>query len=180
MSDQLPDVDGPQVVLPDHDSPLARQLLTAAQSEAERDWERARLTVIETVAHQQVGQAPFSLGVPYQRWLESQEERYSRTLKVGEEWTPLDCGWVKEASLLLIRNEEGSYRTRNPTEEEKAVTAAKVLEVAAWLGEDILVMETLDVVGPQESIRRIPARLDNLMIRCRSGVARYRILVVPR
>lgn len=172
----LPDLDGPQSVRPDHDSPVARATLTPAQANATRDFDRARLTVTERVYHQQVGTDPHAVETTFSRWLDSEEERYSRHLKAGEAWQPLDCGWMTVASLCVLKNEEGVFRHVNPTDAQREEAAARIIEVGIAVGDAVV---PLALVRPQEDRREEPLDLSRLRVRCRSGVAKFRLTLIP-
>lgn len=174
MSDQLPNVDGVQTVQPAGPSPLFRGVNVEPQSV---DPSKARLTVVERVYHQPPDGDGFAVESTFARELQSDEERYQRTMKVNEGWTQLDCGWVSAASVLIIKNEEGVFRLVNPTPEEEAEAALRVLEVGLQIGTYV---EPLDEIHPQESIRRCPVDLSRLVMRCRHGAAKFRLTLIPR
>src|SRR6185312_8298003 len=90
---------------------------------------RARLGLVCTVYHQQPGNEPISAESRFSRWLESEEQPYLRKLVIGEEWTLLDCGWLEDVGMLLLRNEEGKFQVQ-PTEAERAEVMSRVVEVA--------------------------------------------------
>lgn len=64
-----------------------------------------RLTVVEHVYHQAPGVEATTTDSAFARNLSTDEQPYSRTCKVGTEWQPLDCGWLKESSMLTLKNE---------------------------------------------------------------------------
>lgn len=88
-----------------------------------------RITVVGTAYHQSHGNAPVSVNPSYSRILKSDEQVYHRRLTVGEGWVPLDTGWVKEGSLLVVEN-VGVMRATHPTAAEKEQDAARILVVA--------------------------------------------------
>jgi hypothetical protein len=91
---------------------------------------KSEITVVEQVYHQLSGSQPRAIESRFSRELESDEQPYERHLKVGEESVPLDCGWIKEASQLVIINEEGKGLQANPTDEERKGLACKILEIS--------------------------------------------------
>ncbi len=132
-----------------------------------------RLTVIETVYHQTTTAEPDSIESRFERELISDEQPYRRTTKVGEDWTPLDFGWIEEVGMIVIQNNEGKGLTKIPTPEEKEELAAKVLEISAdpsnsW------------IVRPGESFRGEPAGKRTLCIRSRSGTTHFNVYAIPR
>lgn len=173
----LPNADGVQTVQPGPPSPLHPGSVGPPLSADARDWDRPRLTVVERVYHQQIGSEPFAVESVFSRTLDSEEEHYQRTVKVNDGWTKLDCGWVSAASVLILRNEEGVFRHTNPTPEEEAEVALRVVELGLQIGAYV---ETTDEVRPQESIRRCPVDLSRLMVRCRHGAAKLRLTLIPR
>jgi len=137
----------------------------------------ARLTVVEHVYYQATGEDAWEVpNSSYSRFLTTDEQPYVRKLTATEEWTKIDTGWLTECSTLVIVNEEGGFRSRLPTEEQKEETAKKILEVGfhqhnydvGWL-----------VVLPQESLRMCPSHLGKLFIRCQFGTAKFTIYIIP-
>lgn len=65
-----------------------------------------RLSVQETVYWQQAGVDPAVIHHRSARWLESDEQIYTRTQRIGMEWEPLELGWIvsNKVSLLIVRN----------------------------------------------------------------------------
>lgn len=139
---------------------------------------RPRFTVTGSVVHQQPGeqakQAPRSR---FYRWLDQDQDPYERTVKVGEDWTPLDLGWVgTEGSLLLLANATRATFTVRPTREQLADLYSKVLEVGLLVKG---VVTDFAEVPVGEDLRLSPRRLDAYRVRCRSGQGKYSIFLVP-
>ena len=142
---------------------------------------RTRLTVTESIYHQSPEGEPVEIGYSGARFLETDEQVYSRRTTVGEEWTPIDCGWLREsgASLLLLRNEEGRFTQVIPSPEQRGETQGRVVEVGVGTphGEVVPFAE----VDPQESPLRLrPSDLGSLYLRCRQGRAKVTVTLVPR
>ncbi len=137
---------------------------------------RNRVTIVETVSHQVSGQEAESLTCQSAYEVASDEQSYKRHLRIGETWTPLDLGYLAdEAGLIVLQNTEGKGLRVIPTEEQKAATAAKVLElcgapndVACWL------------IHPGRSFRGFPENPKKLFLRSQSGELRCTIFVTPR
>lgn len=137
-----------------------------------------RITVVEMVYHQHYGDSPTSLEHRYTRWLDSDEQVFTRRSKAIESWEPVDYGWIDphKCGLLVLTNQEGNFTRTNPTDEEREEAAAKVIELA---------YETLNGISPPwyvlpgESMRAHPSNLDQLMIRSQSGKARYTLNLYP-
>lgn len=137
-----------------------------------------RLVVIETVIHQQFDQPATCVDNRFSRNLEDVEQPYIRTgskALVGVNWRPIDCGWIEQASYLVIINEEGKFTQTVPSEEEKEIALNKVIE----LGIDGA-LNTPFLIRPLQSMRVEPSSLRSLQIRCPNGPARYTIAIYPR
>lgn len=134
-----------------------------------------RVTVVETVYHAPAGRSPTPIESRFERKLETDEQLYQRYMKVGEKWTPLDCGWLGEnVGMLLIHNEEGLNLFTIPTEEELAAINARVVELSYnRTGEGWLVL-------PRESMRACPSSTKGLFMRCRSGEANITVSLIPK
>lgn len=136
---------------------------------------RDQLTVVETVYHLASGEEPTAAEVRFVRELETVEQPYVRKLVIGEEWQPLDFGWVKDIGMFVLRNDEGAGLQTMPTDEERAAIMAKVLELgtAAWDNCRWLIF-------PQDAFRATPKVIEGLVVRCLSGKAKATIYVYPR
>ncbi len=135
---------------------------------------KSRIVVVETVYHQQHGGQPTAVESRYAHNLTTDEQVYGpRKIVATEEWKPLDVGWVKSASLLILSNEEGKGLQVNPTEQQRKDMAARVVELSwdprpfVWL------------IHPGHSFRGCPSQLKGLIIRCRSGQAECFVTVYP-
>lgn len=138
---------------------------------------KSKLTVVDTVYYQCVGGEPVSVESKFSRELDSDEQIYQRHSKVGEDFIPLDCGWLeRNVGMLLITNEEGKNLQAHPTEEEAETLSRRVLEVrykgnglaGGWL------------IPPGESFRGYPSNTENLVIRCQVGTAQFTINLIPK
>lgn len=135
------------------------------------------LSVVEQLYHE-APDHPTPHGHQFSRRLETDEQAYSRTLKVGPDWRPLDCGWVRKVGMLLLVNAEGRFRTVQPTEGERAEAAGRVVEVAflSALGGDL---QPALLLRPGESQRYEPADAGAIRLRCRGGMARVLLTLIP-
>jgi hypothetical protein len=134
------------------------------------------MTVVEHVYHQVSGERPVEAPTRgYDRALQSDGGSFLRSLIADETWRPLNLEWVPEPGLLCIYNREGSNLPTLPSEEEKADIARRVLEVSysvdGELGWEI---------PPGESMRGIPTKAKELMVRSRHEVIRYTVFAIPR
>lgn len=137
--------------------------------------EISRFVVVESIYHQHHGRQPTGTEHRYQRWLSSNDQPYVRELHLTEEWAPLDCGWLKSASLLHLHNIPPSYKTY-PTPGEAATNASKIIEVGLLVHPPITVCF---VVPPGETFRASPANLTPLYLRCRRGTANCTLTLFP-
>lgn len=138
-----------------------------------------QLTVVEMVYHHVFGEETQVVESRYSRRLQGcGEQMYGpRNLTATEEWQSLDLGWVPEPGLLHIQNREGQNFQVNPTPEERADIAKRILEVSysplsqgvdGWL------------ILPGESMRGYPTNPGKLFIRSRHGRSRYTLALIPR
>jgi hypothetical protein len=134
-----------------------------------------RLTVRETVYHQQVGEPASQFDSAYTLPCNTSEEVWDRKLSVGEEWQPLitkHC-WVENPGMVVIYNCSGDYVNTQPTEDEIAAEDAKILDV----GNDIY--QPITLIPAQGNVRFWPIDLASLLIRCRIGETKYKVVVIP-
>lgn len=135
----------------------------------------SRIVVVEKIYHQLQGEQPIGCEHQYSQELRTDEQPYERRCVATEEWQPLDCGWLEDVSMLHIVNEEGQFKQVNPTDEERAEAAKKILEVGHYLPH-----ECSDwLILPGQSMRGCPMTAGQLHIRCRSGKACYRLRFYP-
>jgi hypothetical protein len=137
-----------------------------------------RVTVVQHVYHQSPDDQPFAVTTGFNRYLATKEQAYQRKTKVGTDWESLDTGWLNQASLLLIKNEEGKFTQQTPSEEEREESQRKVIEVAC--GPNLPANHEPDwLVLPQEEIRVTPADLSRIRIRCQYGIAYFTVTLIP-
>lgn len=132
-----------------------------------------RITVVETIYHQEFGENPVMVASRYSRELESYDQPYERKLVATPTWEPLETGWIKECGLMIIKNREECSRMVIPTEEEKEELAKKMLEVSygdrdGWL------------IPPGETMKAYPRSLEGLGICSLHGNTKYKLYLYPR
>lgn len=141
-----------------------------------------RLTVVEHVYHESIadGRKPFEWTHRFSRPLATRDQVYERgPQSVGEEWEPLDCGWLADnAGMLMIENREGQNLQYIPSAEEQAEIDSRVLELGCRTRSDYP-LEPLWLIPPKETNRGMPATTEGLMIRCQNGRARFVVCVIP-
>ena len=111
----------------------------------------------------------------FSRPIESPEQLYKRRIFVTKEWKPLKTGWIEEAGMLIISNEEGKNLSTNPTEDEKQEIASKIIEVSSSISASFALL-----IPPEESMRIMPSDASLLCIRCKSGNAMAIINAFPK
>lgn len=156
---------------------------------------KAHVVVVENIVHQGPHQEPLPIESRYLRWLETTEQPYIRRLSITEQWVQLDCGWLTEASVLVIHNDEGKL-AHVPSPEEAQTLRSRVIELAVEeevkipdllpTGEDSREMRVLIPFGsipPCESIRLLDPCLTKFRLRGRAGEKnplRCTVHLIPR
>lgn len=138
-----------------------------------------RITVVETVAHQAVGGRPYGYQVAFDRLVETNEQPYERTgakAVVGEEWVPLDCGWIESPGMIVLKNEEGRFTQTIPTSEEKDAAFTRVIEIGV---ESRGIVEAFAETPATETSRFKPLNISKIRIRCRHGEAHFTLIAFP-
>jgi hypothetical protein len=142
----------------------------------------SQVTVISNVYFQCPPHQPLLVSSSYSYKPTSDEQPYIREMTIGEEWQPLDCGWIERCSLLIIKNEEGRLKDKFPGEKEKEETAARVVEIAVFLWKEERDPERLalfSTISPGRDMRITPIALSDWRIRCRKGKAQVIISLIP-
>lgn len=142
------------------------------------------LIVVEQVYFQGAGGQPTSTESRFSRQLQTDEQPWHCQMTLTEKWVPLDCGWVVEAGMLVVKNEAGRGLQVYPDEEEKRAIVVSIVEVTA-AAQVIEADMGLDyhaqwLVLPGESLRAQPADLRSIRLRCAAGTCRVSITIVPR
>lgn len=145
--------------------------------------QRPWLTVCESVYYQADGSSPTIAESRFMRLLVGEEQPYSRTFRVGQQWKELDAGWLAEcgSSLLTLANEMPQWQVV-PTAEEKAEAAARQVELALAgeeAGQWTSPPRAFALLRPGESVRFEPLNLSALRLRCRSGETRVTLTLLP-
>lgn len=137
--------------------------------------------VVESVYHQGAGEEPTAVESRFFRLLQTDEDPYLRRTKVGEDWKAVSCDWVDRPSVLTLSNEEGRGLQVQPTPEQAAATAAKVILVGVEVeGVGVSLVLPFARIEPGESCRFCPADVGRLRLRSLSGEARYSLGAFPR
>lgn len=140
---------------------------------------KARLSAVLKVYHQAAGGAdqPTGSEAAFSRWLDTDEQPFTRRSSVAGEWQPLPCGWLDHASNLLLVNEEGRARQVQPTAAERQALSEKVIKVGVCFNG---VVVPLALARPGEAACFEPAApLGAYRIHCAAGPARYTLTLTP-
>jgi len=144
-----------------------------------------KLTIVETVYFQAPNEDPQQFSNNVLRVLtdveegEDPEQPYVRNLTADKEWTPLDFGWLTDnVSLFIVRNNEGKFSQVIPTEEMRATSNSKHIELGVYFDETI--EETGLVVLPSETLRATPKPSAKFFVRCLNGKAKFTLQAFPR
>lgn len=136
---------------------------------------KAQMTVVSSVYFQSPEEQPIQTEYRYTRPLASEEQPYARSLKVGPEWVLLDCGWVREAALVVLENLEGTRLQKVPTEEERVSIDSRVVEISFSRQDPSPAL----TVRPGGGCQFEPTELTSIRVRCRDGVAKCSLLIIP-
>lgn len=140
---------------------------------------KSRVVVVEQVYHQQPHGQPVVVESKYTRRLDSDEQPFGpRRIRVGEEWTKPDTGWVADGGLLCLSNEEGKGLAVQPSPSERNDINSRIVEVCL-VDPETGNMGGVWLVPPGESLRASAASFMGLRIRCRKGSARITFTVIP-
>lgn len=136
-----------------------------------------RITVVGTVYYQPAFGDPSSVHVRYSVLGTEDEQVYTRDLKVGEDWQPIDYGWVKRPGMVLVGNARVELNVK-PTEEQRKELDARVLQLGIAGGcEDVYPFQD---VPPGTSYPVTPPDFSLLRVRCLKGTVRFTVHVIPR
>lgn len=139
----------------------------------------ARITIIQQVYHQVPSEETSSPPVTrFYRWLESDEQAFKKTVKVGTSWQPLDIGWFtgKKASVLCIGNFIKRQPSRKPTQDEIDEFNSRLLEIGIDVGNGVRKFASIPV---GEDMRICdPEDLSYFRIRCPIADSKYNIFIV--
>lgn len=142
--------------------------------------------VVNTVLyfHQFGKQATVPSKARYEVVCSSDEQPFVRpSMKVGENWQPLDMGWISNPSRLHILNIEGMDQTRIPTPVQVAETAKKIVHLGMEVGSEIKVVAVLRPspvprMSGSDSMYEPPPEA-KLFVRCMSGEAKIQVAAYP-
>jgi hypothetical protein len=135
--------------------------------------QKSRLVIKETVYFQQPEAKPIAIESGSGQDIASDEQPYQRIIKLTENWTPLDTGWVKEASLIVIESQAGKHQLVRPDAKQIQETAAKVIEIG-------MNEVAHDLIPAGQTRAFTPVRFSSRQLRCQSGEVKAIITVFPK
>lgn len=137
-----------------------------------------RIVVKETVYWQSRGSNPQSVSGNFVHTVRSGEYPYSHPrIVVGEDWQPLEIGWLKRAYAVVVENLAEVRRTI-PTPEEAKASEDKVLEIGT--SREGVSIPFCHVRGG-ESTRLSPphGNVSGFCMRCLRGEAQVTVTAFP-
>lgn len=142
---------------------------------------RPRMTVICKVHHQLPNEQPVSFESKFESWLESDDDPQMRRYKATEEWCQLPLeSFIDKPAMVSIENREGMRTAIKPTADEQAEIGKKVIEIGfCHPGASSPTHDNRLLIPPGQSIRIILESRDGVLIRSRSGEAKYFMFAVP-
>jgi hypothetical protein len=159
-----------------------------AQLMAQMANQKAHITVVETVYYQRPGGQTLPYQSSYSRFIENDEQPYSREVKLCEEWVKLDKGWLEVAGLLHIQNVPERF-SRQPSVQERESAAAKIIDIAFVPAQESKLRDMHSpkrqpivancYILPGETTRIHPADLNTIYLRSQCGVAKCLISIIP-
>lgn len=165
LMEPIPDIPFPQpvdrlTVLPKRQSP------------------KTRITIVNSAYFQPVDGDPKLFDRKWSQALTTDEEPYQRKMKVGEEWQPLESGWLNgEASLLVIQNLKPRF-DHNLSEAELKEVEEKAVELGSALYTDQKSVQVFSTVSVGRDVQIEP--IGRLMIRCAKGEAQVQYTFYPK
>lgn len=133
---------------------------------------RPRIVVVENVYHQSPGSDPVGVDTSSSRFCNSDEQPFLRRTRIGDEWMPLETGWVSEPFLIAIRNDAAAFRV-NPSSAEREEAGRRVIEVAVVTENGLGAPFTL--IHPGDSVRLYPLDGAKYYLRSQLGYAQVTI-----
>lgn len=141
-----------------------------------------RLTVVETCVYYAPGDdKPVTTDARFSRAVTTDEQPYVRRCALGEDWVPLDTGWLAgQVSAVVVENHRPA-RQAIPSPQERAAEDGAVVEVGVTTptgNGEFYVFAALTVpVG--EACRFNFVATQFVRLRCRAGKAKVTITAFP-
>jgi len=134
-----------------------------------------RLTLIQSVVSQALGRTD-SFEARYSRLLEAPTQPYYRQLIAPTKAEKVQFGWISpnDVGLIFIRNDEGGFHDRVPTDQERE--AIKHLELCIFYDSPNKGFS----IRPGECFIATPTYPDLLQIQAMTQPVAYTLVVFPR
>jgi hypothetical protein len=136
---------------------------------------KAEVTVVNKAYHQPGDSDPTCVETGYSYFLETDEQPFTRIHTVGEDWIPLQTGWLTDSSLVIISNDGAKRANVVLTEEEEDERSKRFILVAF---EDT--SRPTIIIRPGRSAEFEPLTLNGIKIRCTKNSVRYTASILPR
>ena len=131
-----------------------------------------RLTARLDVYYEQSGTTPSQISASFVSLLpKSEEQVYTRKINIGEEWEPLDLGWVENVGTIVLENRKAIFQTV-PTKEETEAEEKKVVYIRNK-------KETIGWAIPAGGFFMAVTRGEEIEVRCLSGSTKAVVNVFP-
>lgn len=153
---------------------------------------KSRMVVVENVYHQVPGEEPQSITSRYTRWLNDDEQTYTRKTKANLSWAPLDFGWILQSAQVVIVNTAPTHPEMVLTDEQYAELEFLRIEIGVqpfqqsaegprtmWSGPTTPLVVQFAVIYPGESLRFEPCQDTRYMIRGNGESVPYTLNVIP-
>lgn len=141
----------------------------------------SRFTIVDTMYFQGVGPVT-GLSSRYDRGVNTETQPWIRHTKVAERWFAIETGWIKNASLLYIVNDEKLPTNPPPTNQHREEHKLKVLEIRVITTDNSPRGEDPHLyLPPGESLRVCPSEIAGWLVRARKGgkSVRYSVYLLP-
>jgi hypothetical protein len=141
----------------------------------------AEILTILNVYHQRPGRDPISIGdgtfTSLHRLRHHTPSQVVRSMTVGREWTRVDG----ENEMVLLRNMEGMFLDKIPSDEDRERMAQRVLEVSFidCSAPIIPVTRPMLVVHPGSPQQLFPPRGVTVALRARTGSVEVDVMTTP-
>lgn len=132
-----------------------------------------RITVVESVYYALDGRDPVECHGEYSAKTMSDQQPYVKQITVGEDWMPIDLGWLRSVGEIHVANRAGTGLQKVPTDAERAVTNAKVLQIAGYGNVPIALARA------GRTARFEPCDATTLKIRCLCGETECIVSLFP-
>lgn len=138
-----------------------------------------RITVVDTVYHQTTDTPnPTVLMTRLCRPVVTEEQIYTRHLKLTTEWSEIDTGWVKIPIMVIIQNNHDQPPVSGATSEQTLVDVYSAVEIGVMAQDRVVT--SLCLVIPGDSLRLTHPQVSNLRIRAKYFPVRITVSAIPK